>query len=442
MGGRRVARGRNDAGSAAENSGASERAGAELRDGGVGAGSLIRIRRRAAGLTQQELAELAQVSLGTVRDLEQGRTHRPGRDSVAKLARALGLDAAGLQTLTQSTLEPARADGRWRSRGSGLQLKVLGPVEAWRNGTRVGLGEPRQRTVLALLALDPDVAVSRESLIDAMWPRDPPGSAAQLVQTYVSRLRRMVDPGRAARDPAGLLVSEGTCYRLRVAGDQLDLLAFEQLAADARAAVVACEPGAACDAYELALGLWRGEPVADLGALRDHPAAVQASRTRAVMVLEYAELADQMGRADLVLGHVVDLTAREPLNEKACARLMLTLAAVGQQAAALRAHEDLRRRLDEELGVLPGPELAEAHLRVLRHEFPAALGSDGLAAANKGPVSGPLPVAVTVPTGEAAERTGWPELAGAALLADGSVHPPTDTWVAAVHAREDDVDPI
>ena len=68
-----MARGRNDAGSAAENSGVSERAGAERRDGGVGAGSLIRIRRRAAGLTQQELAELAQVSLGTVRDLGRGR---------------------------------------------------------------------------------------------------------------------------------------------------------------------------------------------------------------------------------------------------------------------------------------------------------------------------------------------------------------------------------
>src|SRR5690349_14167531 len=147
MGGRRVARGRNDAGSAAENSAVSERAGAGRRDGGAGAGSLIRIRRRAAGLTQQELAELAQVSLG----------------------------------------------------------KVLGPVAAWRNGTRVGLGEPRQRMVLALLALNPDVAVSRESLIDAVWPRDPPGSAAQLVQAYVSRLRRMLDPGRPARDPGGLL---------------------------------------------------------------------------------------------------------------------------------------------------------------------------------------------------------------------------------------------
>ena len=107
-----MARGRNDAGSAAENSGVSERAGAGRRDGGAGAGSLIRIRRRAAGLTQQELAELAQVSVGTVRDLEQGRTRRPRRGSVSKRAGMLGLDAVRPQ---------AFVPGRWE-----LGLMVLG----------------------------------------------------------------------------------------------------------------------------------------------------------------------------------------------------------------------------------------------------------------------------------------------------------------------------
>ena len=167
-------------------------------------------------------------------------------------------------------------------------------------------------------------------------------------------------------------MSAGTSYRLRVTADQLDLLAFRQLAAGARAAAAAGEPGAACDAYEQALGLWRGEPAADVDALRGHPAAVQLSQARAAAVLQYAELADRAGRAERVLGHLAELTAREPLNEKACARLMLTLAALGQQAAALHAYEQLRLRLDEQLGVLPGPELARAHLRVLRQQIPAA----------------------------------------------------------------------
>src|SRR5262249_19096297 len=153
------------------------------------------------------------------------------------------------------------------------------------------------------------------TLIDAVWGDDPPATAAQLVQTYVSRLRRVLDPGHPPRDRHGLLVSDGTSYRLRVTEDQLDLLAFGQLADDARAAALAGEPGAACDAYERARGLGGGEPVADVDALRGHPAVIRVSRARTAAVLEYADLADRAGRAERALGHLADLAAREPLNE-------------------------------------------------------------------------------------------------------------------------------
>ncbi len=136
--------GRDNAGLASESGGAVDQTGAGQSDWSAGVSSLLRVRRRAVGLTQRELADLAQVSLGTVRDLEQGRTNRPGRGSVTKLAGALGLDAIRLQTLVRSVPEPASSDGRRRQRVFGLRLKVLGPVEAWRDGVRVGLGEPRK----------------------------------------------------------------------------------------------------------------------------------------------------------------------------------------------------------------------------------------------------------------------------------------------------------
>src|SRR5262245_31336608 len=106
---------------------------------GTDVGSLIRIRRLAAGLTQQELAELAQVSLGTVRDLEQGRTRHPRGGSLARLAGALGLDAARLEALTRRAPGPAGARAGRRPQVRGVQLKVLGPVEGWRDGVQVGL---------------------------------------------------------------------------------------------------------------------------------------------------------------------------------------------------------------------------------------------------------------------------------------------------------------
>ena len=434
-----MARGRANAGMAAQSGGVPERTTARTPDWGMRAGLLVRARRRAAGLTQRELADLAQVSLGTVRDLEQGRTQRPSRGSVSKLTAALGLDGGQLETLLRSTPEPAPGGGNRRPWLFGLHIRVLGPTEAWRDGMRVGLGDPKQRAVLGLLALEPDVQVHREALIDAVWHDNPPGSAGSLVQTYVSRLRRVLDPDRSPRDPQGLLVSGGNCYRLRVTEAQLDLLAFGRQVSRARAMASAGEPGAACEAYELALGLWRGEPVADVDALRRHPAVIQLSRARTTVILEYADLADEAGSADRVLGHLANLAAREPLNEKACSRLMLTLAATGQQAAALRTYEELRLQLDEQLGVLPGPELAEAHLRVLRQEVPAT-GAQAVAGRNDLTLTGPDPA------GRASKPAELPLLAtGMAdpVVSPGSpIHPLADTWVAAIHASEDDLNPI
>jgi hypothetical protein len=71
-----------------------------------------------------------------------------------------------------------------------------------------------------------------------------------------------------------------------------------------------------------------------------------------------------------VLPLLQEFTRRDPLNERAHASLMTALAATGQQAAALQIYENLLRRLDDELGVRPGGEIAKAHLKVLRQEIP------------------------------------------------------------------------
>ena len=54
---------------------------------------LLRTQREGAGLTQRELASRAGVSLGALQDLEQGRTTRPRRQSLDRLAAVLRLTA-------------------------------------------------------------------------------------------------------------------------------------------------------------------------------------------------------------------------------------------------------------------------------------------------------------------------------------------------------------
>ncbi len=237
---------------------------------GADLGVLIADSRRAAGLTQRELAALALVPLGTVRDVEQGRS--PRSRALARLASALGLDIGWTKdpkAMGKADAAPA-VHGAVQSAGrhGGQWLRVLGPVEAWRGGRRVDLGPPRQRAVLGLLALSPREIVRRETVIDALWGEDPPATAASLVQAYASRLRRVLDAGRSPRRCDGVLAAVGTAYRLDCAAGQLDLLAFWQLVDRARAARLAGDATAACGLYESALRLWRGDPAADVDLLR------------------------------------------------------------------------------------------------------------------------------------------------------------------------------
>jgi DNA-binding SARP family transcriptional activator/tetratricopeptide (TPR) repeat protein/DNA-binding XRE family transcriptional regulator len=389
-------------------------------------GALLRARRRSAGLTQQELADLTGVGLAAIRDLEQGRRSRPRQGTVTRLAGVLGLEVS-VAPVPGPALPPPGAvaggaikrAGRLAGPATGLRVQILGPLAAWRDGRQVGLGPPRQRAVLGQLALSPDCLVHRETLIDVLWGDDPPVTAVNLVQAYVSRLRRALDPRHCARDNAGVLVSSGAGYRLHVSAGQLDLLEFRRLCADARASRAAGDVAAACRLYEQALRLWDGAPLADLELLRGHPAVVGLGSQQAAAVTEYAEAAASAGWHDRVLTHVRALAGRDPLNEKAHAQLMIALAGGGHQAAALEVFEAIRRRLDDQLGIRPGPVLSRAHMRVLRQEI--HIPDDCSSPAEGRVVPRQLPGAVRHFTGRAGELKALSGLLGETTQGNGMV---------------------
>ena len=333
------------------------------QDGQGGAGGLIRGYRKAAGLTQQELADAAGVSIGVVRDLEQRRTARPQAESVRRLTTALSLDRSQAVAFSRAGREApeAQAPG-WRGL---LRLGVLGPVQARRGAAPISLGAPMQRAVLGLLALYPESGLRRSALIDALWGDDPPATAAAMVQSYVSRLRHALGGSRQA----GLLAAVSGRYRLDAEACEIDHVVFATLVSQARGIRTVAGPAAASVAYTRALALWRGDPLGGVDTLREHPAVIRLNLLRAEAVTEYAEAASAAGWHDRVLGELQALTSREPLNERAHAQLMVALAGSGRQADALGVYEQLRRRLDEQLGIGPGAELADAHSRVLRQDI-------------------------------------------------------------------------
>jgi YVTN family beta-propeller protein len=242
-----------------------------------------------------------------------------------------------------------------------MRFAVLGPLEVSHNGGPVSLGGRKQRMLLAMLLLHANEVVSRTELVEALWGERPPRSAAESLDTYVYRLRRLLGHERLLRAPGG--------YRLCVEAGELDADEFERLVATANAAAEAGIHTAAAAVLGEALALWRGsawaemldEPLADGEARRLEEVRLGALESR----IE-AELA--IGRGAELVPELEQLVSDHPLRERLIGDLMLALYRAGRQADALEAFRAARERLVEELGLEPGPELYELQRRILQHD--------------------------------------------------------------------------
>jgi len=345
------------------------------RENGVGV--MVRERRVRAGLTQRELAAVAGVSIGALRDLEQGRTRFPRWGTVDAIAVAFGMDQYQRAALASawSGVQPDDHPGSGatqaepqRSR-AGVRIGVLGPLTVTRYRMDLNLGcSSRRQALLGLLALYWPAGVPLDVIVDVLWGERPPRSAVTEVQAQVSRLRRLLDPGRPPRACDAAVALTGNGYRLsdRVAVDAEE---FRLLSRHADAAAARGELRLASVLYDRSLGLWRGRVLAGIDLLQGLPAATEAARRWAEVIQRLARIAVADGRFEAVLPHLQKLCASEPFNEQAHALLMTALAATGQQAAALQLFGEIRCRLDRELGIRPCPMLVATHVRILRQQL-------------------------------------------------------------------------
>ncbi|MEV6601757.1 BTAD domain-containing putative transcriptional regulator [Actinoplanes sp. NPDC051346] len=239
----------------------------------------------------------------------------------------------------------------------GLDLALLGPVEARTNGVRVPLA-PLERSVLALLALAEGTVLSTERLIDSLWALKPPAAPRSRVQGLISSLRRKIGSALVTRDPG---------YFLALSAAACDLKRCEELARQAMRA----QPADAAAKLRQALALWHGEALVGVAA-----PGVEADRARLaelrVSLLEAcfeAELA--LGRHAELVREIVAAVAANPLRERLTGQLMTALYRSNRRAEALLAYQTLRERLAEELGSDPCADLRELHASVLRGEHPA-----------------------------------------------------------------------
>lgn len=250
-----------------------------------------------------------------------------------------------------------------------VAFRVLGPVEAHSGDDELDLGGLRQRAVLARLLVARGQVVPVDSLLYDLWDDDAAKSAQSGLQVYISRLRRVLEPGRPRGGPNRLLVTVASGYALRVAADQVDALRFETLVRTAGEHLESDDPASARARLEKALGLWRGTPYSDFA---DQPwAEAEVNRLTELRLVARERHADSGLRLGMPAEAVPDLealTTEQPLREEGWRLLALGQYRCGRQGEALAALRRARAILAEELGIDPGPALRKLESDILAQD--------------------------------------------------------------------------
>lgn len=247
-----------------------------------------------------------------------------------------------------------------------MEFLALGPVAVLRDGSKVDLGSPQQKSVLVLLLVHRNQTVATDRILHELWGDDSDGKLNAL-RVYVSRLRTALDPERGRGEPS-ILETVDSGYRLAVEPEQLDIDRFTAGVSNGRA-VMSSDPEEASRILHSALALWRGH------AFEEYRDAdfVRFESTR-LADLRIDALEDRIS-ADFACGRDVDLISEleglrheHPLRERFVEHQALALYRSGRPAEALRSIERFRRHVGEELGIDPSPRLLRLEERVLLHD--------------------------------------------------------------------------
>ena len=248
-----------------------------------------------------------------------------------------------------------------------MEIRLLGPVEVGFGGEIVPLGPPRQRAVLAMLALAAPETVSTDRFVDGLWGEQPPANPVAALQVFVHGLRKAL---RSATTEE-LVLREPVGYRLAVEAGCTDVGQALRLHRTARDARDTGDLALAASSLTEARALWRGPSLADV---RTAPfAEAEAVRLDQLRLLVEEDFFD----VELALGHHASLVHpltravdEHPMRERFWGQLMTALYRSDRQADALSTYARARERLADELGIDPGQALQQLELAIL-HQDPS-----------------------------------------------------------------------
>jgi predicted ATPase/DNA-binding SARP family transcriptional activator len=241
------------------------------------------------------------------------------------------------------------------------RFQVLGPFAVEIDGETVELGGQKRRALLAALLLEANTVVPRDRLIEALWGEDPPDTARNTIQVYVSQLRKLL--------PEDTLETAAPGYRLAVDPAAVDFFEFVRLSQEGRSALTMGDAETAGETLRAALALWRGPALADLAWEPFAQAEVARLEELRLAALEDRVDADlARGRHGQVVAELEHLVGEHPFRERLRGQLMLSLYRAGRQADALAVYQRARRTLVDELGIEPSEALRKLERGILEHD--------------------------------------------------------------------------
>lgn len=251
-----------------------------------------------------------------------------------------------------------------------VRYRVLGPLEVvGPDGAPLELNARKLRTLLSALLVSPGHTVGLDRIIEVLWGDAPPAAATATLQAYVSQLRRLLEPERGPREAPTRLVTRPPGYALVVEPGALDTEDLAALVAQGEEAMATGRYAEAADRFAAATALRRGTPFADVA---DEPFALGAvARLEQILAVAEERRIDALfalGRVGAATADLERLVAEHPRRERFWAQLVEALYRSDRQADALRAYQECRRTLVDELGVEPGAALRELERRILAQE--------------------------------------------------------------------------
>lgn len=238
-------------------------------------------------------------------------------------------------------------------------IRLLGTVEL--DGSATTSLAPRERALLARLAMARGRTVPVDRLVDDLWADRPPATSRNALQVYVSHLRARL--GREA------VVATGGGYRLEVPPDRIDAHDYERLLAVALGLSSSGDAAGAVEALDTATALWRGQPLADLTAYEfARTEAARLTDLRGSSLEHLAEALLGLDRLDRLADELAPLVRDFPFRERLRAAVMMGYYRQGRAVDALALYAEAVDLLREELGLEPGPALKALHHAILNDD--------------------------------------------------------------------------